>query len=129
MYAITTPDAVHTREVFAEARELAETLADARSAEFEVVHTETGAVAYVATPVHGRAFNPWERVETPKFQAPHIDGLRPAYTRRRIETVVYRKIDETGWVVLDTRSNTRYDVSTTAQARAITNALGAEARA
>jgi predicted PhzF superfamily epimerase YddE/YHI9 len=94
--------------------------------ELEVVHTETNVVAFVATPVQGRLFHPWERVETPKFAAPHFEGWRPAYTRKRIEATVYRSYDEENelpWRVFDGRTKSFRDVATTKAACELTKAM------
>lgn len=102
------------------------------SVELEVVTDDEDGnpvVAYVATPVEGRNFHPYERVETPAFQAPHIEGYRPAYQRVRIGTVVYRKLDEKGWLVFNTQTGEKIEVATTAKAREITNRMRQEASA
>lgn len=114
------------------AKEFARGVAVEHSVELEVVTVnEDGetVVVYVATPVEGRAFHPWERVETPAFEAPHVEGFRPAYQRKRIGAVVYRKLSERGWLVLNTLTGERVEVTTTKAARLITNRMGAEARA
>lgn len=109
-------------EELSDARELAERLATENKVELEVVHTATGAVAYVATYVTGRIFHAWERVETPRFEAPHIEGYRPAYQRVRIGAVVYRPLEKgEPWLVL--HNGRRYLRPTTAGAREVTNAL------
>lgn len=89
------------------AKEFASTKAIELGAELEVIDTETSTVAFMATPVVGRIFHPWERVETPTFSAPHFEGFYPAYTRKRISATVYRSYDdeaELPWLVHDGRT-------------------------
>lgn len=119
-------------EVFTDyiaARDAADALALEHGVEVEVV-TQTGRVAHVATPVRDRNFHAFERVETPKFEAPHVEGYRPAYTRARIGAVVYRAVapedkDKT-WLVLTVDDGVQRFARTTKAARLITNALRAE---
>lgn len=127
MYTIALPDA--QPKAYQQLRAATE-FADAKSVELgvelEVVHAETGAVAFVASPVRGRLFHPWERVETPKHVAPHFEGWRPAYTRKRIEATVYRSYDEENelpWRVYDGRTKNFRDVATTKAACELTKAM------
>lgn len=105
-------------------------LAVTNGVELELVDDE-GHVVHVATPVVGRQFHPFERVEDPGFPAPHVEGYRPAYRRVRIGAVVYRALapedkDKT-WMVLTVDDGLKRFVRTTAAARAITNDLAANA--
>jgi len=84
--------------------------------ELEVVDSDTNSVAYltsqkaIAKRDEGVWFTPFTRLETPKFTAPDISGFYPAYTRRRIEAVVYRAYDtdaEQGWLVWDGREGAK----------------------
>ena len=120
-YTIALPDAQpKSYQQLTKATEFANTKAQELGIELEVVHTETSAVAFVATPVVGRLFHPWERVETPKHHAPHFEGWRPAYTRKRIEATVYRSYDEENekpWRVYDGRTKNYLDVANTTESR------------
>lgn len=121
-----TGDDTRTFEVFSDGREAAEKIAKDEGIELELVHTPTDAVAYVATPREpGTIFDPWTRVETPKFAAPHLDGWRPAYTRKRIEATVYRNISRRGWLIHDGRTGGRVEVSTTKEACQVTSEMRA----
>jgi hypothetical protein len=94
--------------------------------ELEVVDATDGTVIRVTTWVpETESFNPWTRVETPKFTAPHLPGWRPAYTRKRVGAVVYRSLEAAEWLVLDTRTGGREVVKTTALAREVTNQMRA----
>lgn len=125
MYTIPNTEVAPTEDLD-QAKAIANELAEENTAEYEVINSEN-VIMHVATPVRDRKFSPWERVETPKFAAPTVEGFRPAYQRVRIQTVVYRAIDETGWLVVNYGTGERNLVSTTAQARAITNRMRAEA--
>jgi hypothetical protein len=106
--------------------EFANKVARRDAVELEVVDSETNAVVHVATPVEGRQFHPWERVETPKFQSPHFEGWRPAYTRSRIQATVYRSYDEEAelkWLVHDGRTGGKLEVATTKAARLLTTEM------
>lgn len=117
-YVITLPDGSEkTYERLNAATERAQKVAIAEGVELEVVHQESGALAFLATPVQGRRFYPFERVETPKFAAPHIAGYRLAYTRRRIEAGVYRALDHSHWLVYDGRTKGTRKVANTTEAR------------
>lgn len=94
--------------------------------ELEVVDVESETVMHVATYVAGRYFHPWERVETPKFSAPHFQGWRPAYTRKRIEATVYRSYDAENmlpWRVFDGRTKNFRDVANTTESRKLLTAM------
>ena len=117
-YTIQLPEGqVKEYQQLRAATEFADNKAVEFGAELEVVHTETETVAYVATPVRGRLFHPFERVETPKFSALHIEGYRPAYTRKRIEAVVYRALDNSHWLVRDGRTGGRVQCANTTETR------------
>lgn len=127
-YSITLPDTDQPKvyAILTKATEFADKFAAKNSVELEVVHTSTGVVAHVATPVKGRHFFPWERVETPKFPAPHFEGWRPAYTRKRITATVYRSYDpeaELPWMVHDGRSGNTKLVATTKAANEVTKGM------
>lgn len=78
------------------------------------------------TPKAGRA-KPFGRIETPNFEFEPVDGAdEVAYVRNRIKTVVLRRNDKTGYVVLDTRTNTRHNADSTKTARQVTNRLQTE---
>lgn len=123
-YLIEYPNGTENYGDFAAAREAAQAFSLANAMELEVVHAATNAVAFVATPVPaGRYFNPWERVETPTFPAPHIAGYRPAYTRKRIEATVYRSIDQRKWLIHDGRTGGTVVVGTTKEACQVTKEM------
>lgn len=127
MFTIALPDQA-TKEYAqaAKAKEFANKVARRDGVELEVVDSETNAVVHVATPVEGRQFHPWERVETPTFQSPHFDGWRPAYTRKRIQATVYRSYDEEAefpWMVHDGRTGGKLQVATTKAARLLTTEM------
>ena len=128
MYTITTTAQLpaNTRTAYGrlhDATAQADRLAAEFGAEFEVTHSETETVAYLTSPRaiakrdEGKHFVPWTRLETPKFTAPDIEGFYPAYTRKRIEAVVYRAYDneaEMPWLVRDGRTGgTRLCANTT----------------
>lgn len=83
----------------------------------------THTVVYLTSPraiakrEEGAHFVPWTRLETPAFDAPEIEGFYPAYTRKRIQAVVYRAYDaeaEQPWLVRDGRTGgTRLCANTT----------------
>lgn len=86
------------------------------SVELQVVDAESKAVMYLTSPKAiakrdlGTHFTPFTRLETPGFTAPEITGFYPAYTRKRIEAVVYRAYDteaEMGWLVYDGREGAK----------------------
>lgn len=117
-YTITLPEGqTKTYQQLRAATEFANAKAVELSVELEVVETESETVAHVATPVQGRQFHPFERVETPKFSALHIEGYRPAYTRKRIEAVVYRSLDNSHWLVRDGRTGGRAQCANTTETR------------
>ena len=126
-YTIALPDAQpKSYKQLSAATEFASKFAQENGVELEVVHAETSAVAFVATPVVGRLFHPWERVETPKHAAPHFEGWRPAYTRKRIEATVYRSYDEENelpWRVFDGRTKNFRDVANTTESRHLLTAM------
>lgn len=124
MYDITTPDQKTKNYArLADATKFADKFSLENGVEIDVIHAETGAVAYVATPVRDRLFHPWERVETPKHIAPHFEGFRPAYTRRRIEATVYRNLNERSWRVYDGRTQKYKDVANTTESRHLLTAM------
>lgn len=96
--------------------------------EFEVVDQD-GLLVFTATPVEGRYFFPFERVENAAFAVPAIEGYRLAYTRRRIQATVWRALDESHWLVRDGRSGVSRTVATTKAACALTKAMKVEALA
>jgi len=102
--------------------------------EVKVIHVETDSVAYLASPAkvrketEGVAYNPWTRLEQPKFAARDFDGWTPAYTRSRIQATVYRnnayeRGASNNWRVLDGRSGKFRDVRDTKAARLLTTAM------
>ena len=110
----------------------ADRLAQDLGGEFEVVHKETEAVAYLTSRRailkrdEGVHFVPWSRLETPKFTAPDIDGYYPAYTRKRIEAVVYRAYDKDAdqpWLVWDGRTGGRRLCANTTESRHLLTAM------
>jgi hypothetical protein len=108
-YLITLPngDAPKEYQKLDAAKDFANKKAKELEIELEVVDVDSSVVMHVATYVEGRYFHPWERVETPKFSAPHFEGWRPAYNRKRIEATVYRSYDEEAelpWMVHDGRT-------------------------
>lgn len=112
------------------ATQFADRFALENTVEVEIVHDETDTVAYVtsaraiAKRDEGVNFVPWTRLETPKFSAPDIAGYYPAYTRKRIEAVVYRAYDqeaEMPWLVRDGRTGgTRLCANTTESRQLLT---------
>lgn len=56
------------------------------------------------------------------------EGTTPAYVRKRAGLVVCRKDDRSGYVVVDTRTGKSHEVSSTVEARELTNELGLKAR-
>jgi hypothetical protein len=123
-YAIALPDGnTKTYERLSAATERAQKLAVAQGIELEVIHTETGSLVFAATPVQGRRFHPFERVETPRFTAPALEGYRLAYTRKRIESGVYRALDHSHWLVYDGRTGAKREVANTKEACALTKAM------
>lgn len=126
-FTITLPDAEpKTYQVRDAAVAFATKVSKEQGIELEVVDSETNSVVKVTTPVEGRHFHPWERVETPKFQSPHFEGWRPAYTRVRIQATVYRSYDaeaEFPWLVHDGRTGGKLQVATTKAARLLTTEM------
>jgi hypothetical protein len=101
-------------------------------AEFEVTETESRTVAYVTSQRailkrdEGVHFVPWTRLEVPKFSAPEIAGFYPAYTRKRIEAVVYRAVDEDAelpWLVRDGRTGGTQLCANTTESRKLLTAM------
>src|SRR4051812_15358111 len=105
MFTITLPgQEPKSYPTLAKAKAFALRKAVTSGIELEIVNSETRTVAFMCTPVQGRIFHPWERVETPAFAAPHFEGFYPAYTRKRIMATVYRAYDaeaEMPWLVHD----------------------------
>lgn len=126
MFKIQTEAGVKEYATLARAKEYANRAARSKRIELEVVAADTNAVVHVATYVEGRYFHPWERVETPKFQSPHFEGFRPAYTRPKVGATVYRAYDEEAelkWLVWDGRTGGKRLVASTKQACALTKAM------
>ena len=126
-YVITLPGGKtksYTRlhDATAKANKVAET--DHVELDVVLVSDETESIVYVATPVKGRRFNPFERVETPKHVAPYFEGFRPAYSRKRIQATVYRALDHSGWRVYDGRTGNFLDVKTSKEACTLTREMG-----
>ena len=124
-YVLTLPGGQikqYTRLHDATAR--ADKVAETEMVELDVVSDEEGTVVYVATPVRGTRFRPWGRVETPRDGAPYFEGFRPAYSRRRIKTTVYRALDKSGWRVYDGRTGKFRDVKGTKEASMLTARMG-----
>jgi hypothetical protein len=94
-------------------------------AEVLVKHLETDAVVYTVNPqaLAPGYFTPWTRVETPKFVAPALAGWTPAYTRKRIQATVYRRLAGKGWLVHDGRTGGTQEVADTKEACALTKAM------
>lgn len=88
------------------------------------VTTGAGNVVHTVDPVGTRA-KPFTRTETPTFEAPELKGFVAAYTRARIQTVVYRAVDRSGYLVLHVPTETRLEAANTTEAREHTNALAA----
>lgn len=125
MYAITTAAGQATEfSILNDATKAANDLA-ADGHEVTVVSVATQAVVYVANArsVQGGAFNPWERVETPKFSAPNITGWVPAYTRKRICATVYRALEGRAWLIHDGRTGNTIQVPNTKVACETTKAM------
>lgn len=126
-FSVTLPgQASKSYATLAKAKAFAVRKAVTSGIELEIVNTETNAVAFMCTPVQGRIFHPWERVETPAFAAPHFEGFFPAYTRKRIMATVYRAYDadaELKWLVHDGRTGNTQLVANTKQACALTKAM------
>jgi hypothetical protein len=123
-FSTTLPDGkVKGFNALGQAIEFADGYSEEHNVELDVVATADSVVAYVATPVRDRIFYPFERVETPKFRAPQLDGYRTAYTRKRIEATVYRALDHTDWLVHDGRTGNTKTVRTTRQACILTREM------
>jgi hypothetical protein len=106
------------------ARQYANSQAAKNQIEIQVVDTTTSQVAHIATYVEGRYFHPFERVETPAVpNAREFKGFIPAYQRTRCGAVVYRALDKSSWLVLDTNTHGRRLVATTKAACALTKAM------
>lgn len=121
-----TDQAPKSYATLAKAKAFAVRKAVTSGVEIEIVNSETGTVAFMCTPVQGRIFHPWERVETPAFAAPHFEGFYPAYTRKRIMATVYRAYDaeaELKWLVHDGRTGGKELVANTKAACALTKAM------
>lgn len=137
MYDITTSLEVpaNTRLQYArlhDATAKADALALEFGGEFEVTDNESGTVAHLTSPAaiakltEGRHFTPWTRLETPKFAAPEVPGFYPAYTRKRIEAVVYRSYDdeaELPWLVRDGRTGGVQLCANTTESRKLLTAM------
>lgn len=124
MYAFEHEGTVTSFDELGPARHEAENLTQELGIEIQVTHQETGAVAYVTTPVpQGQYFAPWQRIENPKFAAPYFAGFVPAYSRKRIEATVYRALDHSGWRIHDGRTNNFQDVANTKAACALTSSM------
>jgi hypothetical protein len=126
MFTVQTEAGVKEYATLALAKQYANRAAKSKGIELEVVNSETGSVAHMATYVEGRHFHPWERVETPKFQSPHFEGFYSAYTRPRVGAAVYRAYGdeaELKWLVWDGRTGGKRLVATTKAACALTKAM------
>lgn len=134
MFTITHNDQTFEIEQLHNATRKADALARQDSKDVIVAHGETGVVVYATNVVaqlikaNGGHFNPWTRIEVPKFSAPSFEGFTPAYTRKRIGAAVYRRNDwERGaagnWRVFDGRTGKFRDVANTKSACALTTAM------
>ncbi|HEV7950662.1 MAG TPA: hypothetical protein VGP24_12930 [Glaciihabitans sp.] len=96
--------------------------------EVEVV-TGAGTVVFALTALVAapKRAKPNTRTEVPNFEVPEIDGYVVAYTRNRIQTAVLRGAEDL--LVVDTRTDDRYHVANTTEARQVTNTLQAERKA
>jgi hypothetical protein len=128
--SIVNQEATARAEELSQARDIAEALATEQGAEVQVIHAETGAVAWTTSPkaiakaATGEYFTPWTRVENVKFTAPEIPGYVLAYSRKRITAAVYRKVGDKGWLVHDGRTGNSRECPNTVEARKLTNAMG-----
>jgi hypothetical protein len=111
-----------TRAKAWDAKDAARKITAEHKVEAEVIDND-GNVVIVTTPVEGRYFHPFERVETPRFAAPSIPGYRPAYTRKAIPAVVYRSLNNDGWMVWDGRTGATEWAKNTKDACALTKAM------
>jgi hypothetical protein len=124
MYTIQHQDTSFRFEDVAEASVKAQEWTNEESVELQVIHQATGAVVLVTTPIQpGHYFQPWQRIENPKFSAPYFEGFIPAYTRKRIQATVYRSQDHAGWRVHDGRTGNFVDVKTTKEACHLTTSM------
>ena len=109
-----------------EAVEAADQLAADERREVKVIHRATECIVHTATWVpKDQHFSPWTRVEDPTFETPDMSEYVLAYTRKRIQTGVYRHIDAQGWLVVNNKSGETVKCSNTWEARQVTNAMGA----
>jgi hypothetical protein len=92
------------------------------------VVTSAGNTVHTVKAVTQRA-KPWTRTETPKFEAPEVEGFVAAYQRVRVGAVVYRALDKSGYLVLQPATGFRMEAENTTVAREITNALAARRKA
>lgn len=127
-YTITLPN-VDEPKTYARvdaATKFADKFALENTVELKVIHAPTGAVIHVATYVPaGVHFHPWQRVETPKHEAPDFENYTPAYTRKRIGATVYRPNEKgLGWLVYDGRSGNSEIVANTKEACKLTVEMG-----
>jgi len=124
MFAFTHADQVRSYTELRGAKRAAQAiLGRGEAQELEITNLESGLVAALLTAVDGRHFHPYERIEQPAFSAPSISGFIPAYQRKRIGAVVYRALDHTSWLVLDTRTGGRRQVPTTKAACILTREM------
>lgn len=120
---------------FAVARAAADQLTQSDHVEVQVIHVLTGALAYQTSP-HPAAqgvgeFDPWTRIErVPATWMPlAIEGYTLAYSRKRIQTAVYRpNVPGQGWLVDNFLTKERVEVPTTKAACAVTKRMGQQAR-
>lgn len=123
MFEITTGDKTKNYARLNDATKYADKVASEQGIEVEVLHTETGAVAYATSPrailkrEEGVHFVPFTRVETPKHHAPDFPGFIPAYTRKRIGATVYRGQEKRSWLVFDGRTGGHVVVANTTESR------------
>ena len=94
--------------------------------EVKVVHRATECIVHTATWVPAEQhFTPWTRVENAKFETRDMSDYVLAYTRKRIETGVYRHINAEGWLIINNVTGDTVKVANTWEARMVTNAMGA----
>jgi len=99
-------------------------LADEARGDLEIiVTTSRGTVVHTVRPLRERA-KPFTRTEVPTFEAPAVKGFTVAYTRARIQTVVLRADDKSGYLVLHVPTGVKTEAANTTEAREITNKLG-----
>jgi hypothetical protein len=119
---VINDEVVATKSKKAQAVKAAKDLFDADTTVRVVVQTGAGTEVEVFEPrVAGTHAKPWTRVQEHAVEVEIPAGYTAAYARARVNAVVARADDKSGWIVVTPEGVT--EVKNTVEAREFTNAL------